>query len=107
MKTLHTFNASSREQRVMFERLIRFASPGDSLLLLENGVYCITDAHALRAAHALGLALYALQPDLEARGLRINESELLTSKDYRCTAVDDAGFVQLCCQHHKVLNWCA
>lgn len=103
MKTsLHTLNSSSREQRALFDRMIRLASPGDSLLLLENGCYCLTDQNALQSIHALGLSLYALDCDAETRGLKTCPALPATLS---CQYIDDAGFVQLCCRHDKVVSW--
>lgn len=96
-QTLHTLNVSSREYPALLSRLLRMASPGDTVLLIENGIYTLTDTAALQAMTDAGLALFALQADLQARGL-----------DAKCTAIiDDQGFVELACMHHKVVSWVA
>lgn len=96
--TLHTLNASSREQMDLLQRMLRCASSGDSLLLMENGVYNITDTAFLSAIIHSGLTLYCLHADLLARGLD-------NSHQGKAAVVDDNGFVELACSHHKVVSW--
>ncbi|HSC76115.1 MAG TPA: sulfurtransferase complex subunit TusB [Pseudomonadales bacterium] len=100
--TLHTLNCSAREHTALLQRLLRCASAGDSLLLLENGVYNITDDAFLTTITRAGLTLYCLQADLLARGLH-NHPRHNTVND--ATIVDDNGFVELACHHHKVVSW--
>ncbi|HQQ64325.1 MAG TPA: sulfurtransferase complex subunit TusB [Pseudomonadales bacterium] len=99
--TLHTLNISSRENSAVIDRLLRCASTGDSVLLIENGVYTLADDNALQAFHAAGLALYALQVDIDARGL---QHHIISSP---VTLLDDSGFVALACEHHKTVSWFA
>lgn len=94
--TLHTLNASPFEQPALASRLLRFASRGDGLLFIEDGVYAVQDAALLAAAHQTGLSLYALAPDLTARHL---------PEHANVKTVDDAGFVALCCCHRKTVSW--
>jgi len=96
--TLHTLNASAREQAALLQRLLRCASAGDSVLLIENGAYNLTDANSLAAIKAAGLTLYCLQADVLARGLKQYEQSGVTT-------VDDNEFVALSCSHHKVVSW--
>ena len=103
-QTLHTLNASAREQAELLQRLLRCASPGDSLLLIENGVYNLTDADAIAAITEAGLQLYYLQADLLARGLKhCEQSGIPTVNDTK--VIDDAEFVTLSCSHQKVISW--
>lgn len=95
MSTLHTLNASSHEQPALLARLLRMATPGDSLLLIENGIYTLTDAASLQAIADAGLCLHALQADLAARGIEAKPASI----------VDDIGFVGLACNHRKVVSW--
>jgi len=92
---LHTLNASSREHPALLHRLLRMTSPGDAVLLIENGVYTLTDKAAVQAMASAGLALYALQADVLARGLDAKN----------IAVVDDCGFVELACTHGKVVSW--
>lgn len=107
--TLHTLNASPFEHRALFERLLRFASPGDSLLLLENGVYGICDEKSLSAIFDLGLTLYCLETDVIARGLQtvaiLARNPGPVSPENPVHRIDDHAFVALCCQHRKVVSW--
>lgn len=98
--TLHTLNVAAREQHDLLARLLRCATPGDSLLLIEDGVYNLADSTALAAIDAGELTLYALQTDLAARGLQQLAAEA------GATVVDDSGFVTLACSHGKVVSWC-
>jgi tRNA 2-thiouridine synthesizing protein B len=95
--TLHTLNSSAKEQAALLQRLLRCASSGDSLLLIENGVYNITDNAFLTAISQAGLTLYCLQADLLARGLKQYEDGV--------RVVDDNAFVALSCSHQKVISW--
>jgi sulfur relay protein TusB/DsrH len=95
--TLHTLNCSTREHAAVLERLLRCASTGDSLLLIENGVYNLTDIAAQRLIADAGLTLYCLKNDVLARGLQHSSASVKT--------VDDAGFVELSCTHAKVVSW--
>lgn len=101
--TLHTLNASQPE---LFQRLLRCATSGDSLLLIENGVYIIANKHALHAANSLGIRLYCLQVDVCARGL---QRWLSSGKDasvmLEISTITDADFVELSCVHSKVVSW--
>ncbi len=99
MNTLHTLNASAREHGDLFARLLRSATAGDTLLLLENGVYNLSDANALQAIADAGLTLFALQADIVARGL--------AAAGAAANSVDDDGFVALACSHRKVVSWFA
>jgi tRNA 2-thiouridine synthesizing protein B len=94
---LHTLNASAREQADLLQRLLRCTTTGDSLLLIENGVYNMTDTTTLSAIANAGLTLYCLHADLLARGLDNYNS--------KAAIVDDKGFVELTCSHHKVVSW--
>jgi tRNA 2-thiouridine synthesizing protein B len=96
--TLHTLNSSARENAALLQRLLRYASSGDSLLLIENGAYNLTDTDSLAAIKAAGLSLYCLKADAVARGLQHN-------KQSDATIIDDNEFVALSCSHQKVVSW--
>lgn len=68
---------------------------GDSLLLIEDGVY----AGAARSPYAEALApyrVYLLEPDRLQRGVPAAAG---------ITPVDYAGFVQLAASHEQVWSW--
>lgn len=80
---------------------LRLARDGQTLLLIEDGVYAATAAMAASsgvAAAASRLKVYVLQPDAEARGVA---SRLIDG----VTAVDYAGFVDLVAEHSTNQSW--
>ncbi len=97
MSALHTLNASMREQTDLIARLLRSASQGDSILLIENGVYNLTDNNFLQAASLANIRLFFLEKDAQARGL-------LAWFD-KAQKVSDDDFVAMSCQHKKVISW--
>ncbi|MCV6613646.1 MAG: sulfurtransferase complex subunit TusB [Cellvibrionaceae bacterium] len=65
----------------------------DAILLLQDGVYALLKGQTGRAK------VYALQEDIEARGLSAKvDAE-------QCELVDYSGFVALCCEHRNSVNW--
>ncbi len=85
-----------------FNCWLRTVSPGQGLLLIEDAVYGLLPQ--TRAAEALGLLptsvrLYALEDDLLARGLALDE---LPS---RLRIVDYPAMVELCAEYDKVISW--
>jgi tRNA 2-thiouridine synthesizing protein B len=95
---LHIVNKSHR-QTTSLESCLRLAQDGHALLLIEDGVYAATKAGAAALAPALGrLKVYALQPDLAARGMA---GALVDG----VTAVDYGGFVDLVAEHGTPQSW--
>jgi tRNA 2-thiouridine synthesizing protein B len=99
---LHIVNKSPT-QTATLASCLRLAQPGHALLLIEDGVYAATAGSTAAAAIAEALALsrlkvYALRPDLDARGMA---SRLLEG----VTAVDYAGFVDLVAEHPATQSW--
>lgn len=66
----------------------------DSILLIEDGVYAVTDQQLANTR----LTVYALQADIEARGLSKKMPDTIT-------VIDDAAFVELSIKHNKVVSW--
>lgn len=95
--SLHILNASSFEHAALAQRLTRFASSGDGVLLIENGVHTLQDADLLASIEQAGLTVYALTPDVNARHLPTPSSAV--------TLVDDVDFVSLCCAYRKTISW--
>lgn len=87
MAALHLVNKARA-----LEACLNVAAPDDAILLLEDGVY------AAAAVAAPERALYALEPDVTARGL----SARLASQ---VETVDDDGFVRLVERHQPVVSW--
>ncbi|MDY6983086.1 MAG: sulfurtransferase complex subunit TusB [Pseudomonadota bacterium] len=99
--TLHTYNKSLDAGEARLRNCLRTLASGDSLLLLEDGVYLASQLHAdvaLRTAIPEGVTLYALTPDVAARGLSAKLPADFSGIDY------DA-FVQLCLAHPRIVNW--
>lgn len=98
---LHTVNKSPFGHAAA-RRCLRFAAPGSSVLFIEDGVYAVLQGTAFSATLAARLgevSLYALAPDLEARGFgpaQVHQGVRL---------VDYAGFVDLAAAHHAVQSW--
>ena len=92
MSTLHTVNKTAADDALA--ACLRVASSGDSLLLIEDGVY----QAATLALHpqAQALKLFALQEDTDARGINLPSA---------VTPIDYTQFVELACQHARSVSW--
>jgi len=97
---LHIVNKSPFERNAL-EACLRLAQPGSALILIEDGVYAATRGNAaearLRDAMAR-LKVYALAPDLEARGVAGRVTEGIQLVDY-------GGFVDLACGQPNCQSW--
>lgn len=97
---LHIVNKSPLERNGL-ESCLAAAQPGGALLLIEDAVYAATRGHAaagkLRAAME-NLEVYALEADLEARGM----SEAVAPG---VKVVDYGGFVDLVASHKTCQSW--
>jgi tRNA 2-thiouridine synthesizing protein B len=97
---LHTVNKSPFENRTL-EMCLKFAQPGSAVLLIEDGVYAAArgTAVAQQVQDALkSVAIYALKPDVEARGMQNRVMDGIRLVDY-------AGFVDLVAEHSTVQSW--
>jgi len=97
---LHIVNKSPYERNAL-QSCLRFALPGSALLLIEDGVYAATRGSAAEAglrAAMQRLEVYALQPDLEARGMASRVIEGVRLVDY-------GGFVDLVCARPSCQSW--
>ena len=95
---LHTINKSPFESSTL-EICIRFLQPGDPVLFIEDGVYAVQAGN--RFAGLLENTMkdnpvYALQPDLAARGI--------TAVTGGVKNIDYEGFVELV-EEHQVNSW--
>ena len=100
MTMLHTVNKSPFE-RNSFDSCLSHAKDGSSVLLIEDGIYAVikgSDA-ADKIQGASGISVYALGPDLKARG--IGEDQIIEG----VTVVDYGGFVDLVTRHDSVQSW--
>lgn len=97
---LHIVN-KSHTQTNSLQSCLRLSKPGAALLLIEDAVYAATRAAAASSGIAEAmkqLKVYALQPDVEARGMA---GKLVDG----VTAVDYAGFVDLVAEHPNNQSW--
>jgi tRNA 2-thiouridine synthesizing protein B len=97
---LHIVNKSHTQTNALASCL-RLAKAGHALLLTEDAVYAATQAAAATSGitGALGqLKVYALQPDVEARGMAGKLLDGVTSVDY-------GGFVDLVAEHPNNQSW--
>ncbi len=93
--TLHTLNRAPSNAALLADCL-RACSSGDTLLLIEDGVYCAQTEQPL--SWPADITVCALAADVAARGLNNRLSSNIKQ-------VDDTGFVQLCCEHARVISW--
>ena len=91
MSHLHTVNSSAQ-----LSDCTRFLKDGDALLLIEDGVYCLVADDLINLSKSV--AVYALDDDIDARGLGQRPRG-------RSTGISYTEFIQLCCDHPKVINW--
>lgn len=97
---LHIVNKSPTQARSL-ESCLRMTLPGQAVLLIEDGVYAATTGNSSEAqvrAAAAKVKLYALKPDLEARGMTARALDGVTLVDY-------GGFVDLVAEHGTPNSW--
>jgi len=97
---LHTVNKSPFEHKAL-ETCLRFARQGSAVLLIEDGVYAAARDTAVskQVQEALkSVSIYALKPDLEARGMQNRVIDGVRLVDYE-------GFVDLVVEHNAVQSW--
>ena len=97
---LHIVNKSPFEKRSL-DSCLRIASKTSAILLIEDGVYAVTKGNALEAKikkAMLDKKVYALAPDLEARGMQNLVMDGINLVDY-------GGFVDLVVEHNSVQSW--
>ena len=97
---LHTVNKSPFEHKAL-ETCLRFARQGSAVLLIEDGVYAAAKDTAIapKVQEALkGVQIYALKPDVEARGMQNRVMDGVRLVDY-------GGFVDLVAEHNAVQSW--
>ena len=101
MSVLHIVNKSPYDRNSL-DSCLRLALPGSAILLIEDGVYAarMPSSAADKLQQALGKhALYALQADLQARG--VGAESLIDGihlVDYDC-------FVKLTTEYDKTQSW--
>lgn len=96
---LHIVNKSPLDRNSLDSVLT--TAPGGAILLIEDGVYAATRGNAFEARlkGAMGkFKVYALQADLEARGIADRVTEGVTMVDY-------GGFVDLVAEYKTTQSW--
>lgn len=97
MSMLHLVNKSPYERNAL-DTCVGYVKSGDTLLLIEDGVYAAMQG-GKAAAKLSGLDVAVLGPDLAARG--IGEDKLIDG----VAVIDYAGFVDLSVAKDKVQSW--
>ncbi|GJM12969.1 MAG: multidrug MFS transporter [Pseudohongiella sp.] len=95
MSCLHTINKSSDSK--LLESCLNVIAAGDAILFLEDGVYHCNSANTIRSIGEK-VKVYGLREDILARAT-------LAKLDSKVEVVDNAKFVELCCEHAKVVSW--
>ena len=97
---LHIVNKSPFQTSTL-DTCLRMAQPGQALLLIEDGIYAATVGSAMEARVRQACAtmkVYALQPDMDARGVTAKLIDGVTLVDY-------GGFVDLTVEHSTSQSW--
>ncbi|HEX6828221.1 MAG TPA: sulfurtransferase complex subunit TusB [Burkholderiales bacterium] len=98
-RMLHVVNKSPLD-RGNLASCLRVARPRSGLLLIEDGIFAAVKGTA--AADSLkqadGVTVYALWPDVEARGMQDRMLDGVKMVDY-------GGFVDLVAEHATVQSW--
>jgi tRNA 2-thiouridine synthesizing protein B len=97
---LHTVNKSPTERNAL-ESCLAHVRKGSAILLIEDGVYAATKGTTVAKQVETAMKtvpVYALKPDIEARGMtgRVLDGVKL---------VDYGGFVDLVAEHPSVQAW--
>lgn len=97
---LHTVNKSPFEKNSL-ESCLAHAQKGSAILLIEDGVYAATKGTKIAATMEEAMkdfTIYALEPDLKARGVADKVMDGIKVVDY-------SGFVDLASENDKVQAW--
>lgn len=97
---LHTVNKSPFERNSL-KSCLAHAKAGSAILLIEDGVYAALDDTAISDMVKQAMtqvSLYALGPDLEARGVAKRVIDGIKVIDY-------TGFVDLVVDHPNTQSW--
>ena len=97
---LHIVNKSPFQSSTL-DTCLRMAQPGNAVLLIEDGIYAATAGSAMEErmrACCATLKVYALQPDMDARGVTAKLIDGVTLVDY-------GGFVDLTVEHSTSHSW--
>ena len=101
MSVLHIVNKSPYDRNSL-DTCLRLAQADAAILLIEDGIYAVQKNAAAsdKLQQALGKhPIYALQPDLQARG--VNPENMIDG----ISLVDYDGFVKLTTEYDKLQSW--
>ncbi len=94
---LHTLSTSPWHTDL--RAMLRLVKDGDDLLLLSDGVIAaIADGPFLEILHSAPISIYALQEDIEARGLVGQIADSVVRVGY-------TDFVRMSVKHPGQLSW--
>lgn len=97
---LHIVNKSPFQTSTL-ESCLRMAQPDSAVLLIEDGIYAATTGSSMEARvrqASASVKFYALQPDMDARGVT---GKLLDG----VTLIDYGGFVDLAIAYKTSHSW--
>ena len=97
---LHTVNKSPTERNAL-ESCLKYLKKGSAVLLIEDGVYGALKGTVTSKAVEQALKsfpIYALYPDIEARGMQDRVIDGIKLVDY-------SGFVDLVTKHPTIQAW--
>ncbi|WP_415896236.1 sulfurtransferase complex subunit TusB [Neptuniibacter sp. QD72_48] len=95
---LHLLNKSHNNTQLL-NRMLASVKEKDTVLVIEDGVYAALSANAsLFSDLPESCKLFALEPDVSARGI----TDKLST---RFTLATDEQFVELSCKMNKVVSW--
>jgi tRNA 2-thiouridine synthesizing protein B len=100
MAMLHTVNKSPFEKDSL-NSCLRLSLDGSSILLIEDGIYAALEGTSVSDSVKEAMKtkkVYALQEDVNARGMQSKVIDGIEQVDY-------AGFVNLVTEHDKVESW--
>jgi len=100
-KMLHLINKSPFDRNAL-DSCLRLATPGSSVLLIEDGVYAaMSNAVSAESVNnrMKDMTFYVLGPDVSARGL--DDTPLIDG----INVVDYGGFVDLVVEHDVAQSW--
>jgi tRNA 2-thiouridine synthesizing protein B len=100
MSMTHIINKSPFEKNAL-EACLRSSKDGSSILLIEDGIYAALDGTAIsdQIKEAMKTKkVYALKPDVDARGVQSKVMDGIEQIDY-------TGFVNLVVENDKVQSW--
>lgn len=101
MSQLHTVNKSPLDRNAL-ESAIKHATKGNSVLMIEDGVYGAmkgTQKSGMVSDAMNDISFYVLGPDLKARG--IDEGRVIDG----VKIVDYSAFVALVAEHDATQSW--